>query len=112
MRNGQAAGLTPETFRRFIQLFHVDGTPNGLRKATIHGWTGLNFVATRTTLAALAARLELGRTEIYILSWPDAEAVVVLGRNCNSVPEWKVKGEKRTYNDVKQARIAADGMNA
>jgi len=64
-----------ETFGRTIQLFLVDGTPTGLRKATIHGWTGLIFVATGTTFAALTARPELDRTGIYILSGPDAEAV-------------------------------------
>lgn len=67
--------MTPETFGRTIQLFLVDGTPTGLRKATIHGWTGLTFVATGTTFAALTARPELDRTGIYILSGPDAEAV-------------------------------------
>lgn len=67
--------MTAEAFGRTIQLFLVDGTPNGLRKATIHGWTGLSFVATASTFAALTARVELDRTGIYILSGPDAEAV-------------------------------------
>jgi hypothetical protein len=67
--------MTPETFGRTIQLFLVDGTPTGLRKATIQGWTGLTFVATGTTFAALTGRPELYRTGIYILSGPDAEAV-------------------------------------
>ncbi len=66
---------SPEVFGRTIQLFLVDGTPNGLRKATIHGWTGLIFVATATTFAALTARPELDRTGIYILWGPDTEAV-------------------------------------
>lgn len=67
--------MIAETFGRTIQLFLVDGTPTGLRKATIHGWTGLTFVATGTNFAALTARPELDRTGIYILSGPDAEAV-------------------------------------
>lgn len=67
--------MTSQSFGRTIQLFLVDGTPNGLRKATIHGWTGLTFVATGTTFAALTLRPELDRTGIYILSGPDAEAV-------------------------------------
>lgn len=67
--------MSSQTFGRTIQLFLVDGTPNGLRKATIHGWTGLTFVATGTTFAALTSRPELDRTGIYILSGPDAEAV-------------------------------------
>ncbi len=41
-----------------------------------------------------------------------AAAAVVLDRNSNGLSEWKVKGEKRTYNDLKQARIAADGVGA
>lgn len=67
--------MTPETHGRTIQLFLVDGTPTGLRKATIHGWTGITFVATGTTFAALTARPELDRTGIYILSGPDTGAV-------------------------------------
>lgn len=62
-----------ETFGRTIQLFLVDGTPNGLRKATIHGWTGLIFVATTSTFAALTSRKELDRTGVYILAGPDPE---------------------------------------
>ena len=58
-------------FGRTIQLFLVDGTPNGLRKATIHGWTGLTFVATDATFAALVARPELDRTGVYVLHGPD-----------------------------------------
>lgn len=63
------------SFGRTIQLFLVDGTPNGLRKATIHGWTGLTFVATDSTFAALAARPELDRTGVYILHGPDPQTV-------------------------------------
>ena len=62
---------TSEAFGRTIQLFLVDGTPNGLRKATIHGWTGLVFVATTSTFAALTSRGELDRTGVYILAGPD-----------------------------------------
>ena len=66
---------TTEAFGRTIQLFLVDGTPNGLRKATIHGWTGLIFVATTSTFAALTSRKELDRTGIYILAGPDPDQV-------------------------------------
>lgn len=62
-------------FGRTIQLFLVDGTPNGLRKATIHGWTGLTFVATDSTFAALTARPELDRTGVYILHGPDPQKI-------------------------------------
>jgi hypothetical protein len=42
----------------------------------------------------------------YSFKSPSAAAAVVLDRNSNGLTEWKVKGEKRTYHDVKQARIA------
>lgn len=79
-----------ETFGRTIQLFLVDGTPTGLRKVTIHGWTGLSFVATASTFASLTARSEVDRTGIYILSGPDPDRIgetrVYIG-SANSVRE-------------------------
>lgn len=65
--------MSDSIFGRTIQLFLVDGTPNGLRKATIHGWTGLTFVATDATFGALLSRPELDRTGIYILHGPDPQ---------------------------------------
>ncbi len=79
-----------EFFGRTIQLFLVDGTPTGLRKATIHGWTGLIFVATASNFAALTERAEVDRTGVYILSGPDpdrlGETRVYIG-SANSVRE-------------------------
>jgi len=65
--------MKSETFGRTIQLFLVDGKPSGLRKATIHGWTGLIFVTGDSTFGNLTARTEVDRTGIYILSGPDPE---------------------------------------
>ena len=61
------------SFGRTIQLFLVDGKPTGLRKATIHGWTGLLFVSGASAFGDLTARAEVDRTGIYILSGPDPE---------------------------------------
>jgi hypothetical protein len=60
-----------EAFGRTIQLFLVDGTPNGLIIASIHGWTGSVLVAAQSTFAKLLARPEVDRTGIYILFGPD-----------------------------------------
>ncbi|CUH45464.1 GIY-YIG nuclease family protein [Ruegeria atlantica] len=62
-----------DTFGRTIQLFLVDGKPTGLRKATIHGWTGLLFVSGASVFGDLTARDEVDRTGVYILSGPDSE---------------------------------------
>ena len=56
-----------------IQLFLVDGKPTGLRKATIHGWTGLLFVSGASAFGDLTARSEVDRTGVYILSGPDPD---------------------------------------
>ncbi len=56
-----------------IQLFLVDGTPDGLVIASIHGWTGSVLVSTQTTFARLLARPEVARTGIYVLHGPDPE---------------------------------------
>lgn len=62
---------TGDIFGRTIQLFLVDGRPTGLRKATIHGWTGLLFVTGASAFGDLTAREEVDRTGVYILSGPD-----------------------------------------
>ena len=63
----------PETFGRTIQLFLVDGSPNGLMIASIHGWTGAVLVASQSTFGALTARPEVDRTGVYILYGPDPD---------------------------------------
>lgn len=60
-----------ESFGRTIQLFLIDGKPTGLRKATIHGWTGLLVVSGAAAFGDLTARTEVDRTGVYILSGPD-----------------------------------------
>lgn len=62
-----------DPFGRTIQLFLVDGTPNGLRIASIHGWTGSVLVAAQSTFGKLLARPEVDRTGVYILYGPDPE---------------------------------------
>lgn len=64
---------TGETFGRTIQLFLVDGKPTGLRKASIHGWTGVLFVSGASAFGDLTAREEVDRTGVYILSGPDPD---------------------------------------
>jgi len=77
-------------FGRTIQLFLVDGKPSGLRKATIHGWTGLVFVAGDSAFGDMTARKEIDRTGVYILTGPDSDQLgatrVYIGSG-NSVSE-------------------------
>lgn len=62
-----------EPVGRTIQLFLVDGVPNGLIIASIHGWTGSVLVASQATFNKLRARPEADRTGLYILFGPDPD---------------------------------------
>lgn len=64
---------SPPALGRTIQLFLVDGSPNGLIIASIHGWTGSVLVGTQTTFARLLSRPEVDRTGVYILFGPDPQ---------------------------------------
>lgn len=64
---------TGSAFGRTIQLFLVDGKPTGLRKATIHGWTGLLFVSGASAFGDMTAREEVDRTGVYVLAGPNPE---------------------------------------
>ena len=58
---------------RTIQLFLVDGTPSGLRRVTLHGWTGVVLVAGDSAFGKLTARGEVDRTGVYLLVGGDPE---------------------------------------
>ncbi len=60
-------------FGRTIQLFLVDGSPNGLMIATLHGWTGALAVCRQSTFDKLLKRFERDRTGVYILYGPDPD---------------------------------------
>lgn len=104
--------MADQIFGRTIQLFLVDGTPNGLRKATIHGWTGLTFVATASTFSALTSRPELDRTGVYLLYGPDPQLVggmrAYIG-SANSVAERiKQSAAQRDFWEVAIAVTTSD----
>ena len=65
--------MQADAFGRTIQLFLVNGTPNELIIASIHGWTGSVLVANQATFPRLLSRLEIDRTGIYILFGPDPD---------------------------------------
>ena len=97
---------------RTIQLFLVDGSPNGLRKATLHGWTGLTFIATAATFADLTARPEMGRTGVYILSGPDPDAPArirsYIGSANNVRERIRQSEQQRTFWETAVAIVTSD----
>ncbi len=103
---------TAQSFGRTIQLFLVDGSPNGLRKATIHGWTGAVLVSNQASFANLTRREETDRTGIYTLVGPDHEkpgATRVYIGSANSVRERiKQSAEKRGFWETAIAITTSD----
>lgn len=97
---------------RTIQLFLVDGTPAGLRKATIHGWTGIVFVSGDSAFGALTARQEVDRGGVYILVGPDPEGTgrqrAYIG-SANSVSERiRRSAEERDFWETAYAVVTSD----
>ncbi|MDO6460895.1 GIY-YIG nuclease family protein [Granulosicoccaceae sp. 1_MG-2023] len=88
-------------FGRTIQLFLVDGDPIGLRKASIHGWTGVLFVSGDATFGELTARAEVDRTGVYILSGPDPDKPgttrVYIGSGNSVAERIEQSAKKRSY---------------
>ncbi|MFU1476998.1 GIY-YIG nuclease family protein [Roseovarius sp. C7] len=103
---------TGETFGRTIQLFLVDGKPTGLRKATIHGWTGVVLVSSQSTFASLTSREEVDRTGVYVLTGPDPDKQDVTRAyigSANSVRERiKQSAEKREFWEIAIAVTTSD----
>lgn len=101
-----------EIFGRTIQLFLVDGKPTGLRKATIHGWTGMVLVSSQSTFASLTNREEVDRTGVYVLNGPDPNeqgvSRVYIG-SANSVRDRiKQSAEKREFWETAIAVTTSD----
>jgi len=101
-----------ETFGRTIQLFLVDGKPTGLRKVTIHGWTGLVFVSGASAFGAMTAREEVDRTGVYVLSGPDpdkaGESRVYIGSGNSVSDRIEQSAEKRDFWEVAIAVTTSD----
>jgi hypothetical protein len=67
--------MIPEAFGRTIQLFLVDGTPTGLRKATIHGWDWPHLRRHRDHICGANREARAGPNRYLHPVRPDAEAV-------------------------------------
>lgn len=57
-----------------LELFFVDGKPDGMLTAEIFNWTGHVLVAPRTQLPEMLRRKEAAYTGVYVLLGEDAES--------------------------------------
>ncbi len=99
-------------YGRTVQLFLVDGKPSGLRKVTIHGWTGIVFVSGSSAFADLRAREEVKRAGVYILAGPDPNrlgATRAYVGSANSVAERiSQSSQNHLFWDVAIAVVTSD----
>lgn len=60
-------------FPRTVQLFLMDGSPNGRIKCSLDNWVGKVYLIPRTELARSKDRTDLSQTGIYLLFGTDAK---------------------------------------
>ena len=71
---------------RTLQLYFIDGKPDGMLTAEVFNWTGHVLMAPRTQLKTALTREEVGRTGVYILlgerqgAEQEGETLVYIGR--------------------------------
>lgn len=52
---------------RALELFFIDGKPDGMLTAKVFNWTGLVLMTPRTQIAEALARPEASYTGVYLL---------------------------------------------
>ena len=61
---------------RTLQLYFIDGRPDGMLTADVFNWTGHVLMAPRNQIKTALAREEAGRTGVYILLVPLGERLL------------------------------------
>ena len=68
------------TYNISLELFFIDGKPDGMLTAEVFGWTGHILVAPRTRLPEALKRKESSYTGVYILlGEQDEEPLAYIG---------------------------------
>jgi hypothetical protein len=81
-----------------LELFFIDGKPDGMLTAEIFGWTGHILVAPRTRLPEALKRKESSYTGVYILiGEQDEEALVYIGEGESMAARIKSHDAKKDW---------------
>jgi len=92
------------TFGKTIQLFLVDGTPNGRWICELSNWTGIAYKIPRTRVKESEARTELSSPGVYFLFGRDENKErpqIYIGEAENTVVRLKQHLEKKdNWNEV------------
>lgn len=72
--------MTSAAVGRSLELYYIDGRPDGMLTAEMFNWTGHVLMAPRTQLSAALARPESSYAGVYLLLGErDGEALVYVG---------------------------------
>jgi hypothetical protein len=72
--------MSSPTQGRSLELYYIDGRPDGMLTAEMFNWTGHVLMAPRTQLAEALARTEAGYAGVYLLLGErDAETLAYVG---------------------------------
>ena len=83
---------------RTLELFFIDGKPDGMLTAEVFGWTGHILVAPRTRLTDALQRKESSYTGVYILlGEKNEEPVAYIGEGENIANRIKSHDSKRDW---------------
>jgi hypothetical protein len=76
--------MTMPSAGRSLELFFIDGKPDGMLTAEVFNWTGHVLMTPRTRIADALARKEAGYTGVYLLLGEvDGEAMAYVGESDN-----------------------------
>ena len=72
----------PGTIGRSLELYYIDGRPDGMLTAELFNWTGHVLMTPRMQIAAALARVEAGYAGVYLLLGErDGEARAYIGES-------------------------------
>lgn len=90
--------IARNTSGRSLELFFVDGKPDGMLTAEIFGWTGHVLMFPRTTVSAALKRPEANYTGVYVLLGErDGEPLIYIGEGDNVADRIRNHDTKRDW---------------
>ncbi len=99
------------TAGRSLELYFIDGTPDGMQTAEVFNWTGHVLMTPRTRIKAALDRKEARHTGVYLLLGDlDGEPIAYIGEGEDIAERIKSHDQKKDW--WTQAILVTTGANA
>ena len=96
---------------RSLELYFIDGSPDGMQTAEVFNWTGHVLMAPRTRIKAALDRKEARHTGVYLLlGEQDGEPMAYIGEGEDIAERIKTHDQKKDW--WTQAILVTTGVNA